>query len=72
MPDGLWEAVLADPRAAGRSPLPILQYRLSDAPSVVFHFQLLKDYVTVDEFGRNAYGTRPLTETRGSLPGPQI
>lgn len=32
MPDGLWEAVLGDPRAAGRSPLPILQCRLSETP----------------------------------------
>lgn len=30
MPNGLWEAVLADPRATGRSPLPILQCRLSE------------------------------------------
>ena len=30
MPNGLWEAVLADPRATRRSPLPILQCRLSE------------------------------------------
>jgi hypothetical protein len=32
LPDELWDAVLADPRAAGRPPLPIQQSRLSEIP----------------------------------------
>src|ERR1700760_3134157 len=32
MPDALWDAVLADPRAAGKPPLPIQQCRLSEIP----------------------------------------
>jgi hypothetical protein len=32
MPDPLWDAVLRDPRAAGKPPLPIQQCRLSEIP----------------------------------------
>jgi hypothetical protein len=32
LPEELWDAVLADPRAAGRPPLPIQQCRLSEIP----------------------------------------
>ena len=32
LPEELWDSVLADPRAAGRPPLPIQQCRLSEIP----------------------------------------
>jgi hypothetical protein len=42
LPDGLWDAVLADPRAAGRSPLPIRQCRLSEVQHHVLRVECLR------------------------------
>lgn len=39
LPDELWDAVLADPRAAGRPPLPIQQCRLSEIPRHVLRIE---------------------------------
>ena len=38
-PDPLWDAVLTDPRAAGRPPLPIQQCRLSEIPRHVLRVE---------------------------------
>jgi hypothetical protein len=48
MPDGLWEAVLADPRAAGQSPLPILQCRLSEIPHHVLRVECVRCFRIVE------------------------
>lgn len=42
LPDELWDAVLADPRAAGRSPLPILQCRRSEIALQVLRVECLR------------------------------
>jgi hypothetical protein len=39
VPNELWSAVLADPRAAGRPPLPIQQCRLSEIPRHVLRVE---------------------------------
>jgi hypothetical protein len=39
LPNELWDAVLADPRAAGRPPLPIRQRRLSEIPRHVLRVE---------------------------------
>jgi hypothetical protein len=48
LPDELWEAVLADPRAAERSPLPILQCRLSEVPHHMLRVECLRCFRTVE------------------------
>lgn len=48
IPDGLWEAVLGDPRAAGRSPLPILQCRLSEIPYHVLRVECARCFRIVE------------------------
>jgi hypothetical protein len=42
MPDDLWDAVLADPRAAGRPWLPIQQCRLLEIPRHVLRVECLR------------------------------
>jgi hypothetical protein len=48
MPDELWESVLADPRAAGRPPLPIQQCRLSEIPRHVLRVECIRCFRTVE------------------------
>lgn len=48
MPDGLWDAVLADPRAAGRPPLPIQQCRLSEIPRHVLRVECMRCFRIVE------------------------
>ena len=48
MPDALWEPVLADPRAAGKPPLPIQQCRLSEIPRHVLRVECLRCFRTVE------------------------
>jgi len=42
LPDELWDAVLADPRAAGRPPLPIQQCRLSEIPRHLLRVECIR------------------------------
>ena len=42
LPDELWDSVLADPRAAGRPPLPIQQCRLSEIPRHVLRVECMR------------------------------
>ena len=42
LPDELWDAVLADPRAAGKPGLPIQQLRLSEIPRHVLRVECLR------------------------------
>ncbi|MDT4737070.1 hypothetical protein [Bradyrhizobium sp. WYCCWR 12699] len=48
MPDELWDAVLRDPRAAGRPPLPIQQCRLSEIPRHVLRVECLRCFRTIE------------------------
>jgi len=48
LPDELWDAVLADPRAAGRSPLAIQQCRLSEVQHHVLRFACLRCFRIVE------------------------
>jgi hypothetical protein len=48
LPDQLWDAVLADPRAAGRPPLPIQQCRLSEIPRHLLRVVCLRCTPTVE------------------------
>ena len=48
LPDELWEAVLADPRAAGRPSLPIQQCRLSEIPRHVLRVECIRCYRIVE------------------------
>jgi hypothetical protein len=42
LPEELWDSVLADPRAAGRPPLPIQQCRLSEIPRHVLRVECMR------------------------------
>ena len=42
MPAELWDALLADPRAAGKPPLPIQQCRLSEIPLHVLRVECMR------------------------------
>jgi hypothetical protein len=42
VPDALWDALLADPRAAGKPPLPIQQCRLSEIPRHVLRVECMR------------------------------
>jgi hypothetical protein len=42
LPDELWDAVLADPHAAGRPPLPIQQCRLSEIPRHLLRVECIR------------------------------
>lgn len=42
LPEELWEAVLADPRAAGKPPLPIQQCRLSEIPRHLLRVECIR------------------------------
>jgi len=42
LPDALWDALLADPRAAGKPPLPIQQCRLSEIPRHVLRVECMR------------------------------
>lgn len=46
--DELWDAVLADPRAAGRSPLPIQQRRLSEVAHHLLWVECLRCFRIVE------------------------
>lgn len=48
MPDELWDAVLSDPRAAGKPWLPIQQCRLSEIPRHVLRVECLRCFRTVE------------------------
>lgn len=48
MPDGLWEALLGDPRTAGRSPLPIQHCRLSDVPHHLLRVECLRCFRVIE------------------------
>jgi hypothetical protein len=48
MPNELWDSVLADPRAAGRPPLPIQQCRLSEIPRHVLRVECIRCLRTVE------------------------
>jgi hypothetical protein len=48
MPDQLWDAVLADPRAAGKQPLPISQCRLSEIPRHLLRVECLRCFRIVE------------------------
>jgi len=47
-PDELWDAVLADSRAAGRPPLPIQQCRLSEIPRHVLRVECIRCFRIVE------------------------
>ena len=42
LPEELWDSVLADPRAAGRPPLPIQQCRLSEIPRHLLRVECIR------------------------------
>jgi hypothetical protein len=42
LPEELWDSVLADPRAAGRPPLPIQQCRLSEIPRHLLRVECMR------------------------------
>lgn len=48
MPDELWDAVLRDPRAAGKPWLPIQQCRLSEIPRHVLRVECLRCFRTIE------------------------
>lgn len=48
LPDELWDAVLADPRAARRTPLPIQQCRLSEVPHHLLRVECLRCFRVVE------------------------
>ena len=48
LPEELWDAVLADPCAAGRPPLPIQQCRLSEIPRHVLRVECIRCFRTVE------------------------
>jgi hypothetical protein len=48
LPDELWDAVLADPRAAGKPPLPIQQCRLSEIPRHVLRVGCIRCFRIVE------------------------
>src|SRR5688572_28925179 len=48
LPDALWDAVLADPRAAGRPPLPIQQCLLSEIPRHVLRVECIRCFRIVE------------------------
>jgi hypothetical protein len=48
MPEALWDAVLADPRAAGKPPLPIQRCRLSQIPRHVLRVECSRCLRTVE------------------------
>ena len=48
IPNELWDSVLADPRAAGRPPLPIQQCRLSEIPRHVLRVECIRCLRTVE------------------------
>jgi hypothetical protein len=48
MPDELWDSVLADPRAARRSPQPIRQCRLSEIPHHVLRVECARCFRIVE------------------------
>jgi hypothetical protein len=48
MPEKLWDAVLADPRVAGRPPLPIQQCRLSEIPRHVLRVECIRCFRIVE------------------------
>lgn len=48
LPDELWDAFLADPRAAGRSRLPIQQCRVSEVPQQVLRVECLRCFRIVE------------------------
>jgi hypothetical protein len=48
LPDELWDALLADPRAAGRPPLPIQQCRLSEIPRHVLRVECIRCFRIVE------------------------
>ena len=81
LPDELWDAGLADPRAAGRPPLPIQQCRLSEIPRHVLRVYCVRCLRTVEIqkadalrfYGPNAIwkdvGQRLLDQTCNSRSG---
>ena len=48
LPEELWDAVLADPRAAGRPPLPIQQCRLSEIPRHLLRVECIRCFRIVE------------------------
>jgi hypothetical protein len=48
LPDELWTSLLADPRAAGRPPLPIQQCRLSEIPRHVLRVECMRCFRIVE------------------------
>jgi hypothetical protein len=48
MPDALWDALLADPRAAGKPWLPIQQCRLSEIPRHVLRVECMRCFRIVE------------------------
>jgi hypothetical protein len=48
LPDDLWDAVLADPRAAGRPPLAIQQCCLSEIPRHVLRVECIRCFRIVE------------------------
>ncbi len=48
LPDELWDAVLAGPRAAGRPPLPIQQCRLSEIPRHVLRVECIRCFRIIE------------------------
>jgi hypothetical protein len=48
LPEALWDALLADPRAAGKPPLPIQQRRLSEIPRHVLRVECMRCFRIVE------------------------
>ncbi|QWG13647.1 hypothetical protein KMZ29_02605 [Bradyrhizobium sediminis] len=48
LPDELWDAVLADPRAAGRPPLPVQQCCLSEIPRHVLRVECMRCFRIIE------------------------
>jgi len=48
LPEELWDSVLADPRAAGRPPLPIQQCRLSEIPRHLLRVECMRCFRIVE------------------------
>lgn len=48
LPEELWDAVLAEPRAAGRPPLPIQQCRLSEIPRHLLRVECIRCFRIVE------------------------
>ena len=48
LPEELWDAVLADPYAAGRPPLPIQQCRLSEIPRHLLRVECIRCFRIVE------------------------